>query len=143
MDAFDPYFRLGRPAEAHNVRTPEEYRAYQARVIAHNRAHLPQRRWRDPFVADVAVQPFVNAGRWVVSCPACANAPLYDPEWQLACCCECGAIFEEVEPPAEWRAIETLLMARPLGNRHWMPGEPLAELARDNQAHGLAPDGGA
>lgn len=139
METWSPYGRIGRPIEAHNVATPEAYRAYQARVIAHNRRERPALAWRDPFEADPrVVSPIVNGGRWVVVCASCGNAPLYDPEWELACCVECGATYTGVAPPPAWREIEAALMARPImATRHWLPSESVADLLADNATHGL------
>lgn len=125
MAAFQPLTRLGRPAEAHGVDTPDAYRAFQAALIAENRRRRPMIAWRDPFVhAATDLVPFVSGGRWVVLCRDCRNAPLYDPDWQLACCPECGAIYQGIAPPADATAIEETLMARPdAATRHWI-GDP-------------------
>jgi|SRR5581483_3580028 len=138
--AWHLYARLGRPLEAHNVSSPEAYKQYQAGVIALNRKARPALQWRDPFVADsAAVTPIVSGGRWVVVCADCDNVPSYDPEWQLACCPECGAIYDAVAPPADWLEIERLLMARPdLRTRHWTPDQSVAQLRAENAAHGVA-----
>lgn len=138
--AWNPYTRLGRPAEGYNVPTPAAYRAWQAAVIAQHRQARPRLAWRDPFVSSSPVTPIVNGGRWVVVCPDCGNAPLYDPEWQLACCPDCGAIYEQLVPPSDWQAIEAVLMARPaLYQRNWTPRETLADLVAENAAHGVVP----
>jgi hypothetical protein len=61
------------------------------------------------------------------------------PEWRgLACCYECGAIYERLELPAKADEIERLLVARPdLQTRNWRQGETVADLHAENRAHGI------
>jgi hypothetical protein len=136
---FDLYTRIGRPQEGHNVTTPEQYRQYQARLIEHNIERHPYMAWVRPYDAiGVVVAPRIDAGRWIVLCGVCSNAPLYDPDWKLACCCECGAVYAGVDPPEDWEAIETLLMARDtLAARRWYTGITLAQLTAENAAGSL------
>ena len=139
LSTWQPYNRIGRPLEAHNARTPEAYLALQAMLIDRNIAAYPGRNWRRPFACGRSAQPFVNAGRWVVLCPECANAPSYDPEWKLACCIECGAIFAGLGPPKAWAEAEVVLMQRPaMLNRHWDPEtETVGMLLLENASHGI------
>ena len=144
---WNPYTRLVRPLEAHNVATPEAYLSWQARIIAHNKAQLPARQWRDPFVSRTPVTPFVNGGRWAVLCPDCLNMVVYDPEWRLACCGECGAQYQDVPAPADAGLLEAVLLERPaLRTRSWNtewtvqagPVESLIEIVRQNVEAGHA-----
>jgi hypothetical protein len=138
--AFSPYSRLARPLELHNVRTADAYRAAQAAQIKEGRRRHPALHWRDPFTytGPDRVVILVTGGAWKVVCPDCGNAPAYDPEWQLACCFECGARFEGLAPPADAAQIEALLMARPrVSTRNWMPRDTIADLVAENRAHGV------
>ena len=147
VERFNPYTRIGRPLEAHNAATIEAYEAVQAGIIAHNRAKRPALKWRDPFAADATgLAPLVSGGCWGVLCPGCGNFAVYDPDWKLALCLECGAQFRDVEPPADWEAIEQILVARAeLVHRQWGvkhvlghadARESLDDLRDENRAHG-------
>ena len=49
-----------------------------------------------------------------------------------------GRVPAEVVWPAEMRAIEGILQARPMReNRNWYPGESVARLVGENIEHGL------
>lgn len=146
LTTWTPYARIGRPLEAHNVATPQAFLAAQTAAIAGNLAARPGMTWRPPFDAIAAPQlggPFINGGRWGVWCP-CQGLASYDPDWQLACCFNCGAIYR-LAPPEGWARAEALLMGREqMVNRHWLPyggfglpPESLEDLLRDNRARGL------
>lgn len=130
------YRRIGRPAEAHGVRTPEEYRARQRKQLIDGRRAFPERTWPDQWLVIDPAAAEVNAGRWIVRC-TCGNAPSVDPEWGLACCLECFAIFERVLFPDDRETGERLLMARPeMRNRNWLPHEGVEDLRLENLRHG-------
>lgn len=142
---WNPFSRIARPAECHGVETPDAYRDWQAAVIFHNRTKLPKINWRNPFVSLASVAPFVNGGRWGIHCPDCGNLAIYDPDWQLACCAECGARFESIPPPAECERIEAILLARDaMRTRNWNveytlgvgPAETVADLEAQNREQG-------
>ena len=117
---------IGTPLHAHAVRTPEAYLAAHATFIAALRAHLPDdRTWRDPWPAPDGAPPIVSGGRWLVLCD-CANGCSASPEWDLACCFECGAIYRRLAWPENREAIEAALLAVPMSARHWMPTEESA-----------------
>lgn len=131
------YARIGRPLEAHGVRTVEDYRGRQRQILADLRAAYPTRPFPEPWVSTRTVTPRIDCGRWIVDCPHCGNGPSYDPEWQMALCCECGASFEHVVPTHGYEEIEAALLVRPLMHqRFWVPGERAADLARETAAHG-------
>lgn len=137
------YREIGRPAHAHEVRSDAEYATKQAATIAHNATVHPSRTWQMPWEADQEttrqVVPFINHGRWVVMC-LCMNASSYSPEWQVARCFECGAVYR-VAPPEHSQAAEKILMRRPkMSNRNWVPYETLDELRAENLEHQLPPD---
>jgi len=78
----------------------------------------------------------VSGGYWVVMC-VCGNAPSAHPDWHLACCFECGAIYRYLDVPIDRAEIESVLVRRPMAHRHWVVGETVADLARENAAHGV------
>jgi hypothetical protein len=124
------------PLHAHGARSPEEYLEKQRAHLAQLRAAYPQHGFGEPAVSALTALAWVSGGRWVVTCP-CGNCPSADPEWRLAACFECGAVYRGVAFPAARQRIEALLLARPhRQNRHWLPQESVAALERENHAHG-------
>ena len=118
-----------------DVSTPAHYLAAQAIAIVQKMQHFPNLRWREPFFSAVTVPVKVSDGHVQVVC-ACGNYPAYDPEWQLACCFTCGAIYRQA-PPDGWTEIERVLLSRPLQNtRHMLVGQTLDELRAENREHG-------
>ena len=90
----------------------------------------------------------VNHGRWLVQCPICPSAAYAPREVPLFYCVECGSkenagYWYRVIYPDQKRRIEALLLKRPAvlprsaANRNWTPGETIADVERDNIAHGV------
>jgi len=77
--------------------------------------------------------PYVNWGRWVADC-VCGSGVACDPAWPLGLCLECGSRYE-IDWPSSRRAIEQALVPRHVRNRHWVPGETVADLRAENKAH--------
>ncbi len=132
-----PTDRIFGPRELHGIATARQYRTLVKRTMAKGRAAYPALTWPPPH--DVPLQPphriVVNRSRWQVPCD-CGNYPLYDPEWQIAGCLDCGAIYVG-PPPRLWRQLRDLLLARPrLENRNWV-GEPLDVILAENVANGV------
>lgn len=92
-------------------------------------------------LSDAVIAPRVEHGRWCAACPACAQMMAFSPEWRLALCFACGAEYGNVELPANWREIESVLIGRDVVNRNWIPGESVADLTAENAANGVAADG--
>ena len=109
---------IGTPLHAHGVRTPEAYLAAHAAFIAAMQARYDMLVWRDPWPAPDGARPQISGGRWLVLC-TCANGCSASPEWDLACCFECGAIYRRLVWPADREALEARLMALPSSDRHW------------------------
>lgn len=92
---------------------------------------------------DLAVDAFVNEGRWIVQCPWCGGAQLVSPETFSVLCVECanngiGGMSVPVRWPDEAPAIEAALVQRP-APRHmnWRPGETVDDLLAENEQRGL------
>ena len=136
MPSLLPTDRLLRPRELHPyVQTPAGYRRAQMRAIRQQMAAFPNLNWQWPWRYFGTVALKVSDSQWQLVC-ACGNYPLYDPEWELACCYTCGAVYEQA-PPSDWREIERVLVNRPrLNNRHMLVGQPLADLIAENFEHG-------
>jgi hypothetical protein len=91
----------------------------------------------------VMVAVVVNDGRWIVQCPTCRSAQWAAKTDRRFMCVECGNAdhghqWVTVEWPDEIEAIESALEARPPGNRHWLPGQTVADLVAENTAHGVS-----
>jgi len=111
-------------------RTPETYREQQRKHLAKNPAAA------DPYVVPHQIAAFIGGGFWRVHC-RCREAPHADPEWGLSCCFGCGAIYEHVMFPPDWRAIEDLLVKRPVQwMRNWQMPETLEQLRVEQLAMG-------
>lgn len=85
------------------------------------------------------VQAFVNHGAWLVRCPECRGAE-YAWEEGYFLCCSCknsylGHNYRRLVFPAERKAIEWLLILRPLNNRNWNWTESVDDLERENEEH--------
>ena len=136
------YPRIGGPPEAHNAGTEAMYRLKQREQLRQLKAAMPFRPWPDEpwLVVGNPRTAEINAGRWVVRCD-CGNAPSASPEWQLALCWDCAAIYEGVLFPEvnERMKIEAALLARPeMRNRMWRAPETSDDLVAENIENGVA-----
>ncbi len=103
---------------------------------------------RVPFVVPVTiadaptVTAFVNEGRWIVRCPFCPSASLACQTDPRFLCVECGNTgvggkWVTVVWPDDRDQIEAVLDRRRKDTtRNWFPHESVADLTRDNVAHG-------
>lgn len=129
-----PYEVLSRPALGRIIDTPEALLAFQAAVMAAQNKPAPRER-AQPFVARV------DFGRWLGDCP-CGDAPVVDPEWSLACCLYCGAIYRNIVMPDDAKDVESVLMERPHQlNRFWFTHETVADLRAENIANAVEAQG--
>lgn len=99
---------------------------------------------------------YVNHGRWVVSCPwGCNSAQYASRDDRRFFCVECDngggtVVTHFVRPnhpqwvPVIWPSnadvatIEALLSLRPeTAAQNWLPGEPIENLAAENEARGV------
>lgn len=112
------------------VRSPDEYRALQRRYLRRSGLTV------EPWLHIGEVRAHVGAGAWRVRC-VCGEAPPADPDWRLACCSGCGAVYEDVAFPDDREDIEAVLLKRRNHvTRNWQHGETVEELRRENLAHG-------
>jgi hypothetical protein len=135
------YTTLGRPRHEFGRRcvNPDAYRGLLLEHLREARANYPDRPWGVPHLGDVTqiFGPLVNHGIWKIGCACGVDFPIYDPEWQAACCFGCGAMYQGIAPPFDYLEIEGVLLARPhMHQRNWMPGETIQMLRQENRAHG-------
>lgn len=117
MNGFPGYERLigpeTLPIGGRFVRTPRDYVICQhVNVMIRGARSWP---------TQVKVQAYINAGRWVARCHWCSTAKavamLTRPDWGIACCFECGAVYNRgsvIFPDAELlAAVVPLLLKRP------------------------------
>ena len=117
------------PLHVHSVKTEGHYRAMQRAYIAKGRAKFHALNWKDPWTF-IGVKPdvMVDGGKLLVKCE-CGNYPSVHPEWKLALCFECGAIYEGLEMPPNLDKIEKALAKRKHpAYRGWVKGETVEDL---------------
>lgn len=127
------------PVHTLGVRTASDYATRHRKVILDGRMSLPELNWREPWPSPDKVQALISGGRWIVACTTkgCSNAPLTHPDWKVARCFECGAIYQDVIFPENIAEISALLVKRAyVANRNWVPGETIEELRAENIANG-------
>lgn len=117
-------------------------------------ARLAQRRGRLLIEDPRALSAYVSAGRWVADCPSCAAGIAIHPEWSVAVCLglTCHRVYRSLVVPDDWCEIEAVLAVRPVVHQHWfdettrsrregravrIPRETIADLVRENEAHGF------
>lgn len=126
-----PYEVLSRPYLGRLIDSPQALLDFQAAVMQGQQKPAPY----DEAAAAVV---YVNWGRILTDC-FCGDAPVVDPDWQLACCLGCGRIYRTFVIPSDFADIETALMARPdAPTRNWQPSETLQQVLDENAAHGVA-----
>lgn len=88
-------------------------------------------------IGDVHVR--VNHGRWIIDCPVdgCTGASLAIDGDRRFICADChSGPYRVVWPPANTRSkVEAALLVRPGHARNWFPGESVARLRAENEAH--------
>lgn len=106
----------------------------------YRRAHLEWMTAAAGTLIDVLDVPpvYVTGNKWCVVCvgPSCANRPVYG--WGLACCFDCGRVYEGLTLPEDASEIDRLLTLRPhLSQRGWEPGQTLDDLRDENTSIGV------
>ncbi len=135
----------------HGFDTPEDMAAY---VELDRRASVAIGKPRETRAGDALAVARVNWGRWLADCPAvpcvhpvtgerAAGAEYVAAGFPFMCqwCWnqDIDGRFREVEFPAEYDAIEAVLVARiEPESRNWTPGETVVDLQVENIAHGVA-----
>lgn len=108
------------------TRTPETYRVAQHLFLSRNPAAVA------PFEVDKLRQALIGGGIWRIECSKCNESPHTDPEWGISCCFGCGAIHTNIHFPDNYRAIEELLVKRPVQyQRNWSSSETFADLVKE------------
>ncbi len=128
---------IGRPSIVHAVPNANGGWSYPVQSEADYRAFaldLLRKQGKPQLLVERPETPlaFVSDGRWVVDC-LCGNGPSASPEWGVAICCECGALYRPTFP-ADAATAETTLLARPWPQqRHYQPDrQTLADLQHEN-----------
>ena len=140
MPRFPTHVILG-PRHVHpGVNTPADYRRAHVNALEQGRRQYPNLDWPSPWRSVARTRVIVAGGAWQVPCATsdCVNFPAYDPEWGIACCWECGAVYE-LAPPEEWREAERVLVNRParaLRNWNWPALETIEMLRAQNREQG-------
>ena len=95
-------------------------------------------------VADNLAGRLGACGRWVARCISedCMGAEDVDPDQLLFMCCHCfnrdnNHKWLKVRMPKDRTDIENVLLKRPAKNRFWSKVDSLADLKKENIAHGF------
>lgn len=120
----------------HEHANPEPFLAH---MFAITRSALPT---AEKVAGEVLAR--VDHGRWVAECPdGCRWAVIVSVQTPLFFCGSCrnakvGGNWRRVALPADRDKIEYHLLKRiGTANRFWNPGETVADLIRENAAHGV------
>ena len=84
------------------------------------------------------LKAYVNHGRWLVKCECGGCEKVWEEGWVMCQSClnaAYGHKYRKTIFPTSRKAIEAILVVRPLSNRNWSPGETLAMLRRENEEH--------
>lgn len=110
--------------------------------LAWHAQQITTRRIARVWKSDVRLQARIEHNRWIVDCQACSTSENHrgaftHPEWKIACCAECGAVYDNVEFPLRpvRLEIERILLFRPRENRNWFPWESTIDLIQENKIH--------
>lgn len=107
------------------VSSPAEYLGWHTSVVI-DRGGRP---WDSP----ESTKAYVNHGRWVANCVWCGTGMLTRPSWGIAFCGECGARYRDIQFPAQYRDIETVLLQRVRRDQqNWDDRQTLADLVNEN-----------
>lgn len=109
------------------VQTSEEYRMWQANLVFI--------RGGDTWNSTGAVDAIVNHGRWIAICRWCGTGMFTRPDWGVAYCAECGAIYDKgmVRFKNDASKIAELLCLRiKREEQNWDSSQSLAELIDEN-----------
>ncbi len=137
MPPYDNLTEIARPLHVHGVSSDAEYAALQRSRMMQLQAARPSSRTVEPWDSTDVAPARITGGKWVVDC-ACGNAPSASPEWNVARCLECGAVFRNIEWPADALAIERVLLLRKSStNRSWRSHESVEDLRRENLERGI------
>lgn len=112
----------------------DDYATYQQRhaAFARDRKEVPTARGD-------SITVYANEGRWLADCPYCNAGMTTQQDWPDIRCFGCSGIYATVVwPDAETaKDIEAELLMRPMKFQNWIPGESVAQLARENLDHRL------
>ena len=118
-DYFDDFFR------SESIRQGESYQDYLARLLE---GHLGTGPEESVNLGRRVVHAFVNAGRWMWECPACASGIIVDRPNKKPSPTYCPACYyggwQKVALPSNWQEIEEELLKQPgyrtnTAFRHW------------------------
>jgi hypothetical protein len=122
-----------------NVNTETDYRQRQGEALASVQRAYPNMPTRGVHKAETKPAAFISGGRWLVECTECGNCPVIEPDWKLALCYECGAVYEDIDMPEDRTEIERLLLLRKSSYsvRYWNPHLTLDHLREENKLLGV------
>jgi len=84
------------------------------------------------------LKAYINHGKWLVKCECGGCEKVWEEGWMMCRAClntAHGHRYRQTVFPRIRKAIEMLLIQRPLANRNWQPGETLVQLKAENKIH--------
>lgn len=112
------------------VDSPERYLAWHAELLLDRGLVAPRS------IQVHRLKARINHGRWLADCLSCGQGMFTRPDWRIACCGECGAVYNGVIFPPRLDEIVLVLLARPDRRNHNWDGESVWKLKLENRLHG-------
>lgn len=131
---------IRQAAQIHRIQLGLQASRLVATEVEYRRAHATaiQKAGGTLSVSVDQPRPYVEAWKWVVHCttPDCDNRPMLG--WGIACCFDCGAVYQGLVLPDDAPEIERLLGLRPKRSQQtWLLTETLGDLADQNLSIGV------
>jgi hypothetical protein len=108
-----------------HVNTRQAYLAWHEAQVRALHSSYPHTTAATVWKTDAKPPVGVSGGKVIIQCvtPGCHNFPSVALDWGgIACCVDCGAIYDGLEAPPRWEEIEAALVVRPnREHRHWDP----------------------
>jgi hypothetical protein len=121
-------YTLGRgPGGDHLLKDRDDYILWHRMVVAGRKGQT----WKSPEPTVV----LVNHGKWQAQCHWCKKFMLTRPDWNLACCSECGAYYEDAQLvfPDDPLIVEALLARPDRDTQHWDCLQSADDLIKENK----------
>lgn len=99
---------------------------------------LAKRKIPEQGISESSLKAYINHGTWLVKCECGGCEKVWEEGLMMCMSClnaKYGHKYRRTTFPKQRKEIEILLINRPLPNRNWYPGETLAFLKVENEAH--------
>lgn len=109
------------------LRNREDYMLWLTIIVTTKKGKV----WKSP----EAVDAYINYGKWKAQCFWCKSYMLTRPDWNLACCTDCGAFYEDEQLrfPSDDRIVQALLVRPQRDTQHWDNKQTAEDLIFENK----------